>query len=225
MASFSDEVKEGLSQAFHEGDVEAAVKFTKQALGEGADPLDIIQNILVPTLTDVGVNFQDMKIFLPELMASGEAATAAGELLEEAIAASGVEVQKKGKVLMGTVENDVHDIGKNIVCTMLNSHGFEVIDLGRNVSPVKFMEAAEKEEPDIVGMSTLMTTTRPATGSTIKLFDELNMRGRHKLIIGGGSVDQAYADKVDADGYSDDAAGAVEVCNQLMEAFRKLNVA
>lgn len=216
MADIPERLRSNLSEALNRGQTAEAESLTRQALEAGADPLDLIQNLLVPTLTQVGQDFQEFKIFLPELMAAGEAARASTAILEEAITASGLETQSPGTIVLGTVENDVHDIGKNIVNTMLSSHGFKVIDIGRDVPPSKFLESARHEKADIVAMSALMTTTRPATRSTINLFDEVGARQQFKIIVGGGCIDQEWADEIGADGYAPDAAAAVELCKKLV---------
>jgi len=204
-----------LTEAFIEGDEDAAEALTIEALEAGVDPLAIISEVMVPALTEVGNRFQTGEYFLPELLMAGEAAEVASQHLEAAIAASGQANEKLGTVVMGTVEGDVHDIGKNIVVTMLRAHGFEVVDLGRRVSPSAFVEAAQQNEAHIVGMSSLMTTTRPAVQSTVNLFSELGLEGKYELIAGGGSVTGDWAKEIKV-GYSEDAAGAVELCKQLM---------
>ncbi len=216
MAEISREIADALSRALRTGDADGAEAATRQALESGADPLALIQQVVVPTLTEVGNDFQEFRIFLPELMKAGEAAKRAGALLEEAIAAQGKASVSLGTVVIGTVENDVHDIGKNIVATLLKAHGFKVVDLGRNVAPSVFLDAAERERADIVAMSSLMTTTRPAQRSTIDLFRQTGQRARYKIIVGGGSVNQQWADEIGADGYAADAAGAVELCKRLL---------
>jgi 5-methyltetrahydrofolate--homocysteine methyltransferase len=118
--------------------------------------------------------------------------------------------------VIGTVENDVHDIGKNIVSMLMRSHGFKVVDLGREVSPSAFLEASQKEKADIVAMSSLMTTTRPSTRSTINLFNEVGLGDQYKFIVGGGCVTQEWADEIGADGYAPDAASAVVMCKALL---------
>jgi len=217
MADTLEQVRSDLVKALSSGQTEEAESLTRQALAAGADPLDLIQNLLVPTLTRVGQDFQKFNIFLPELMAAGDAAQAVTAILEEAIAASGAETSSPGTVVLGTVEHDVHDIGKNIVNTMLSSHGFKVIDVGRDVAPSRFLETARQEKADIVALSALMTTTRPATRSTINLFQEVGAREQFKIIVGGGCIDQAWADEIGADGYAPDAAAAVELCKKLVK--------
>ncbi len=216
MADNLKQLQSDLVKALSSGQTDEAESLTRQALETGADPLDLIQYLLVPTLTQVGQDFQKFSIFLPELMAAGDAAQAATAILEEAIAASGAETLSPGTVILGTVEHDVHDIGKNIVNTMLSSHGFRVIDIGRDAAPSRFLETARQEKVDIVAMSALMTTTRPATRSTINLFEEVGARQEFKIIVGGGCIDQAWADEIGADGYAADAAAAVELCKKLV---------
>lgn len=216
MASILDATKQDLSAALRDGDVEKAQAVTRRALEEGAEPLDLIQKVIVPELTQVGQDFQDFVIFLPELMSAGDAAVAATAILEEVMVASGRQTASPGTVVIGTVENDVHDIGKNIVSTLLRSHGFKVVDLGRNVAPSAFLDAAQKEKAHIIAMSSLMTTTRPSTRSTIGLFGEVGVRDQFKMIVGGGCITPDWSDEIGADGYSADAAGAVELCKQLL---------
>ena len=215
MTENSEQLRKDLSQALQQGLVDETEDLTKQAIEHGEDPLDLIQNVLVPTLTNVGRQFQAFEIFLPELMAAGDAAQAATQILEAEIAATGGQTASLGTIVLGTVQNDIHDIGKNIVNTLLSSHGFKVVDIGRDVAPSKFLEAAERENADIIAMSALMTTTRPSTRSTINLFVEAGARSHYKIIVGGGCIDQGWANEIGADGYAPDAAGAVELCKSL----------
>lgn len=217
MSEISEDIRSGLQEALRQGKAEQAKAVVQQALNEGVEPLHLIQKVIVPTLTDVGRQFQEFKIFLPELMKAGKAAKAASAPIEEAIAARGSEQVSLGKVVIGTVENDVHDIGKNIVATLLNAHGFRVIDLGRDVAPTTFLENARKEKADIVAMSSLMTTTRPAQASTLRLFEEVGERANYKIVVGGGCVNQQWADDIGADGYAEDAASAVQLCTALLK--------
>ena len=216
MAGIPEEIRQGLSTALHEGDEEQAEALTRQALDQGIDPLELIKEVLVPTLTEVGENFQEFRIFLPELMLAGEAAKRAGVLLETAIAAQGKVLTTLGKVVIGTVEGDIHDIGQNIVSSLLSANGFEVTNLGRNVKPSAFLEAAEQAGADIVGMSALMTTTLPMQRRTIKLFEEVGARDKYKLVVGGGAVNDRWVEEIGADGFAPDAAAAVNLCKTLM---------
>ncbi len=213
--SIPESIANPLYEAFAEGDAEAADVLAQEALQAGVDPLEVINTVMIPALTEVGELFQSGEYFLPELMLSGQAAEVASKHLEAAIEASGQLSQKLGVVVLGTVEGDVHDIGKNIVATMLKAHGFEVVDLGRNVTPSAFVDAAQERNANVVGLSSLMTTTRPAAQSTIKLFNELDLLDTYDLVVGGGSVTADWADEMGV-GYSPDAAGAVELCKQLV---------
>jgi 5-methyltetrahydrofolate--homocysteine methyltransferase len=216
MANINDEIRNGLREALINGDSDISVNLTHQALEQGALPLDLIQQVIVPTLTKIGQDFQDFVIFLPELMASGDAAEKITGILEDVMVSAGQSLSSLGTVVIGAVENDIHDIGKNIVSTLLRSHGFKVIDLGRDVAPSDFLDAAQKEKADIIAMSSLMTTTRPSTRSTINLFTEVNLRDQYKFIVGGGCITQEWASEVGADGYAPDAASAVELCKSIL---------
>jgi len=216
MANVPEQIERDLVQALRAGDTEGAERVTERALEEGAEPLDLIRGGIVPALTEIGEDFQRLDIFLPELMAAGDAAEAATAILEDAMASAGEESASLGTVVIGTVENDVHDIGKNIVGTLMRSHGFKVVDLGRDVAPSSFLDAAKKENADVIAMSALMTTTRPSAGSTIGLFEEVGVRDEYKMIVGGGSVTDAWAVEIGADGFSEDAAGAVALCKSLL---------
>jgi len=216
MANISDEIRIRLTEALTNGDSEASVNLTQRALAKGALPLDLIQQVIVPTLTKIGQDFQDFLIFLPELMASGDAAEKITAILDEVMVSSGQGISSLGTVVIGTVENDIHDIGKNIVSTLLRSHGFKVIDLGRDVAPSAYLDAAQREKADIIALSSLMTTTRPSTRSTINLFTEVNVREQYKFIVGGGCITQDWANEIGADGYAPDAAAAVELCKSIL---------
>jgi len=217
MANNFEKLVAELSDVLRKGLTEEAESLTKQALEQGMEPLAIVQKILVPTLTEVGQRFQDFEIFLPELMMAGEAAEKVTSIVEEATLAAGEPSLNLGTVILGQVEGDMHDIGRNIVGTLLNSHGFKVVDLGRDVPASTFLEAAEKEKADIVALSALMTTTLPAQKRTISLFSEVRKREDFYIIVGGGAVSREWADEVGSDGYSADAAGAVELCKSLLK--------
>jgi 5-methyltetrahydrofolate--homocysteine methyltransferase len=217
MADEFDNLAVELSEALEKGLSDRAEKLTQQALDQGMQPLDIVQKILVPTLTDVGDRFQKFEIFLPELMMAGEAAEKVTTLVENATLEAGQPSLNLGTVILGQVEGDMHDIGRNIVGTLLKSHGFKVIDLGRDVPASTFLEAAEKEKADIVALSALMTTTLPAQKRTINLFSEVQKREEFYIIVGGGAVSSSWSQEIGADGYSPDAAGAVELCKNLLK--------
>jgi 5-methyltetrahydrofolate--homocysteine methyltransferase len=218
MAKSTEDICADLGGALREGDAERAEAVTRQALEAGMDPLDVIQQAIVPTLTELGQEFQDYKVFLPGLMLASEAAKRSSALLDKALAEAGKDAIVLGTVVIGTSQHDVHDIGKNLVSTILNAHGFKMIDLGRDVAPNAFLEAATREGPDIVAMSSLMTTTRPAQRNTIDLFVEAGERENFKMIVGGGSTDQRWADEIGADGYAPDPGAAVKLCKKLVGA-------
>lgn len=205
-----------LKEAIIAGEKEDAVAVGGIGLAEGVDPLKIINEVLVPALNIVGLKYQTMEIFLPELVASGEAAKAVSDLLSEKIAQSNDSTVAPRVIILGTVEGDIHDIGKNIVGTILSAAGYKVIDLGRDVKPIKFIEAAERNKADVIAMSSLMTTTRPVTRNTIRLLTEMNLRARYKVIVGGGCINSDWALQIGADGYVEDAAQTPELLRQLL---------
>ncbi len=217
MADKNEKVISDLIDALKNGQTDEAKSLTEAALESGMEPLAIIEEILVPTLTEIGRRFQEFEIFLPELMMAGEAAEAITAIVEKATLDSGQPSLSKGTVILGQVQGDMHDIGRNIVATLLKSHGFIVVDLGRDVPASAFLEAAEKENADIIALSALMTTTLPAQKRTINLFSEVRKREEFFIVVGGGAVSAEWAKEVGSDGYSADAAGAVELCKNLMK--------
>jgi methanogenic corrinoid protein MtbC1 len=216
--SIPQSINERLTLALTEGEADAAEAVALEALELKLDPLAVISDVMIPALTAVGRDFQSGKIFLPELLMAGEAAERVSKHLEAAIAAQGRTTAPLGIVVLGTVQGDIHDIGKNIVATMLRAHGFRVVDLGRDVSPSAFLEAAKVNQAHIVAMSSLMTTTRPLALNTLNLFNEVGARSQYRLVVGGGCVTREWAVQSGFDGYSEDAAGAVELCKTLVKA-------
>jgi methylmalonyl-CoA mutase cobalamin-binding domain/chain len=216
--SIPQSIHDRLTQALIEGEAETAEAVALEALEQKCDPLAVISEVMIPALTVVGSDFQAGRIFLPELLMAGEAAQAVSKHLEAAIAAQGRTTTPLGVVVLGTVQGDIHDIGKNIVATMLRAHGFRVVDLGRDVAPSKFIDAAKENNAHIVAMSSLMTTTRPLALNTLNLFKEVGLKDQFRLVVGGGCVTREWAKKVGFDGYAEDAAGAVELCKALVKA-------
>jgi 5-methyltetrahydrofolate--homocysteine methyltransferase len=210
--NFADE----LSQALAGGLKDEAVAATEKALSAGVDPLALIQQVVVPTLTEVGQRFEDLDIFLPELMAAGEAGNACSKVIEDALTQSGGQVQSKGIIVLGTVKGDIHDIGKNIVASLFKAHGYKVVDVGKDVSAATFIETAEANNADVIAASALMSITRAGCREVADLLRELKLGDKYKFIIGGGSTDQEYADEIGANGYAFTASGGVELINTLL---------
>lgn len=211
--NFADE----LSKALAGGLKEESVATTMKALNAGVDPLALIQQVVVPTLTEVGQRFEDLDIFLPELMAAGEAGNASSKVIENALTESGGKVQSKGVIVLGTVKGDIHDIGKNIVASLFKAHGYKVIDVGKDVSAATFIETAEENTADVIAASALMSITRAGCREVADLLKELDLADKYKFIIGGGSTDQTYADEIGANGYAFAASGGVELVNKLLQ--------
>jgi 5-methyltetrahydrofolate--homocysteine methyltransferase len=209
---------EKFDAALRQGDAPEAEALAKAMLERGVEPFALVQQALVPTLTDVGQKFQDFEIYLPELMMAGEAAERVTALLEGTMLKAGKSSMAIGTVILGQVEGDIHDIGRNILAILLKSHGFKVIDLGRDVAASAFLDAAQKEKADIIGLSALMTTALPAQRRTIHLFTEVGVRQQFKIAIGGGATNQGWADEIGADGYAPDAASAIDLFKRLLDA-------
>jgi 5-methyltetrahydrofolate--homocysteine methyltransferase len=206
-----------LSGALAGGLKDEAVQATESALEAGVDPLALIQQVVVPTLTEVGQRFEDLDIFLPELMAAGEAGNACSKVIEDALSQSGMQFESKGVIILGTVKGDIHDIGKNIVASLFKAHGYKVIDVGKDVSAATFIETAEENKADVIAASALMSITRAGCREIADLLQELQLEDKYKFIIGGGSTDQEYADEIGANGYAFAASGGVELVNTLLQ--------
>jgi len=216
MTEKSEQARKDLSEALRQGLMEDTENLTRLAVKAGEDPLDLIQTVLVPTLTEVGRQFQAFEIFLPELMAAGDAAQAATKILEAEIAASGRKSASLGTIVLGTVQNDIHDIGKNIVASLLKAQNFKVIDLGKDVPAATFLDAAETNKADVIAASALMSITRAGCRDVADLLRERKMEKKYFYIVGGGSITQEYADEIGANGFSETAGTAVEVVKKLM---------
>jgi 5-methyltetrahydrofolate--homocysteine methyltransferase len=204
-----------LYDAILNGDARKAHAATETALAAGAQPLQIISESMVPAMDEVGRLFEAEEYFVPELLLAGRAMRSALDLLRPLMAASGEKLATR--VVIGTVKGDLHDIGKNIVASMLEGSGFEVIDLGSDVAPEKFVAAVEERKPQIVCMSALLTVTMPSMKTTDALA-AAGLRGQVKVLIGGAPVTQQYAREIGADGYSENASGAVGVVRGLVAA-------
>ncbi len=210
------EVAEKLVVALQKGEEANAVAATQAALEAGIEPLSLIQEVIVPTLTKVGEKFENLDIFLPELMAAGIAGTACSAVIEDFLMKQGASMEVAGTVVIGTVKGDIHDIGKNIVASLLKAHGYRVIDIGKDRPAKEFIEAAERSKADVIAASALMSITRAGCREVADLLREVGLKDKYPLIVGGGSLDQAYADEIGADGYSPTAAGAVDLVHSLM---------
>ncbi len=220
VSSLPQEIVNDLEKALNLGDKEAAVIATQKGLGQGAKPLVIIQEVIVPTLTEVGRRFEDLEIFLPELMAAGEAGNACTALLEQAILKSGNQVKSEGTVVIGTAKGDIHDIGKNIVISLLKAHGYKVIDLGKDVPAARFIDEAEASHADLIATSALMSITRAGCREVADLLRDRNVSSKYLYIVGGGSITQEYSDEIGANGFSETGSGAVELVKSLLQNKR-----
>jgi len=201
-----------LAEAVIKGDAATATEITKTALNEGTPPKSILEQGLIAGMDVVGVRFKANEIYIPEVLIAARAMKSAMEFLEPELAKAGV--QPIGKLLIGTVAGDLHDIGKNLVAMMLKGAGFEVVDLGVDVGVEKFVEQAKGSGAQLVGLSALLTTTMPAMDKTLKAMKEAGIAV--KIMVGGAPVTQEYADKIGADGYAADAATAVDVAKSLV---------
>jgi 5-methyltetrahydrofolate--homocysteine methyltransferase len=193
-----NELQEKIHACILEGDSDEIISLVKQGLEGGASPLSIIEDVLNPALKEVGDKFGQGEIFLPELIMSAEAMQAAVELLQPYLAAQNQHVESPGRVVMATVQGDIHDIGKNIVCAMLRANGFEVLDLGRDVPAATIIAEAKKFKADIIGLSALLSTTLPYCRDTVLLLEELKLRDQYKVFIGGGPANPEYAESIGA---------------------------
>jgi 5-methyltetrahydrofolate--homocysteine methyltransferase len=203
-----------IAAALLDGDNETVDQLTRKALDEGTEALEVMDDGLIAGMGIVGIKFRENFIFVPEVLACARAMKAGMAHIEPILSAAGVE--PIGKVVMGTVKGDLHDIGKNLCIMMLRGSGFEVIDLGVDTSADRFMEAVEEHEVQLMGMSALLTTTMPNMGKTIEAFIDADLRERVKIMVGGAPVTQEFADEMGADGYGKDAMACVALAKRLM---------
>lgn len=210
------EILDELYAAVLAGEEDRCVAATERALEASIRPLTAIEGGLTPGIREVGDRFGRMEMFLPEMVLSAAAMQSAIEILEPHFAEG--ESATKGKVVIGTVKGDIHDIGKNIARALLSVNGYEVIDLGRDVNLTDFVDEAEKVGADIIGMSGLLSTSLPLMRDTIQLMHDDGVREKYRVIIGGGPTSQDYADQIGADGYADTAFDGVDLCDRLIGA-------
>lgn len=203
-----------LKEAVLHGDWKAAKALTEQALQAKVEPLTLLNDYLVPAMNEVGKRFECNQFFVPELLLAARAMKASLELLRPLLAERGTE--PIGRAVVGTVKGDLHDVGKNLVASLLEGGGFEVIDLGVNVPPEKFIAAVREKNAQIVGLSALLTTTMPSMKVTIDAFKAAGLRDKVKILIGGAPVTQRFADEIGADGYGESAPSAVALARKSL---------
>src|SRR5919204_2214645 len=202
-----------IAAALIDGDNDAVDRLTREALDSGIEALEVMDYGLIAGMGIVGIKFRQNFIFVPEVLACARAMKAGMAHIEPILSASGID--PVGRVIMGTVKGDLHDIGKNLCIMMLRGAGFEVFDLGVDTSPDKFIEAVEEYKPQLLGMSALLTTTMPNMGKTIEAFIDADLRDEVKIMVGGAPVTQEFADDMGADGYGKDALACVALAKQL----------
>lgn len=207
-----------LHDAVIKGDANTSQRLTQEALAAGTEPLTLLSGHLMPAMAEVGRRFECNEFFVPELLLSARAMKASLELLRPILAQCGTE--PVGRAVVGTVKGDLHDVGKNLVVSLLEGGGFEVTDLGVNVPPEKFIATVREKNARIVGLSALLTTTMPAMKLTIDAFRAAGLRDQVKILVGGAPITQRFADEIGADGYGENAPAAVKLARECMEAGR-----
>ncbi|HVM62653.1 MAG TPA: corrinoid protein [Verrucomicrobiae bacterium] len=205
-----------LYDAILRGDAKTAKETTEEALAAGVEPFKLVQEWMVPAMAEVGRRFECSEYFVPELLLSARAMKTSLELIRPRLVASGA--QPVGRVVIGTVQGDLHDIGKNLVAAMLEGGGFEVTDLGVNVTPDRFLASIKDKNAQIVALSALLTTTMPAMKTTIDALKQAGVRDRVKVLVGGAPITQKYADEIGADGYGETASSAVALARRVIAA-------
>ncbi len=204
---------EELYTAILEGQRDVAKEMVELSLQEGLDPADVL-DAMVEAMGEVGRLFEEGEYFVPEMLIAARAMKTGMEILKPRLVDA--DIQPVGKIIAGTVKGDLHDIGKNLVCMMLEGAGFQVVDLGTDVSPEAFVAAVNEHQPDFMAMSALLTTTMPSMQSTIEALKSAGLRDHVKVLIGGAPINNAYAEKIGADGYAQDASRAVKLAKSLI---------
>lgn len=212
--AINEETHQHLQEAIISGTKDSVIGLIETALEEGGTPEEILNNAMIPSMDVVGDRYSRNEIYLPEMMIAARAMGVGLDFLHPKLLAAGVE--NRGKAIMGTVKGDMHDIGKNIVIMILQGAGYELIDLGVDVAPERFVEATREHQPNFVLMSALLTTTMEIMGKTIKALQENGLRDQVKVGVGGAPLTQRFANEIGADFYADDARGAVLRCNELI---------
>lgn len=203
-------------QAILNGRAKEAVALIQEAVNSGQDPQTLLDTEMIPAMDEIGRRFENNEVFVPELLIAGRAMTGGLKIIKPLLVQGGGK--PVGRVIIGTVEGDLHDIGKNLVGAMLEGGGFEVVDLGVNVPAQKFIDAVDDSDNQLIAMSALLTTTMGGMRDTIAALEEKGMRDRVRVIVGGAPVTQAYADEIKADGYGDNANSAVTLARQLLRS-------
>ena len=214
----NEELYQKMAQSVLDGDSDAASALANQAIETGVDPLEAISKGFVAGVNQVGESFANGQAFLPELVMAGEAMKAAVAVLEPEMQKRGLHRTMLGKVVLATVEGDIHEIGKSLVGTMLSASGFQVFDLGVDVPAGKIIAKIQEVDADLVGLSALLTTTMVKQREVINELDKLGLRKKVKVMVGGAPVTRDWVQKIEADGYSEDAIGAVVLAKQLVGA-------
>ena len=207
------DVLQKIASNLYDGEDEEVAALVQEALDQGMDPGEILASGLIAGIDEVGKDFKAGDLFVPEVLIAARAMRAGMGVLRPLLAES--DVASAGKYLIGTVQGDLHDIGKNLVKMMLEGAGFETIDLGKDVHPETFVAAVREHQPKIVGLSALLTTTMPAMKDTIEALEEAGLRDAVKIMVGGAPVTAAFAEQIGADAYAPDAASAVDVARSL----------
>jgi corrinoid protein of di/trimethylamine methyltransferase len=215
--SMSGELFRAMAQSIVDGEAETAADLAKQAVEAGMDPLDAITKGYVVGVNEVGDSYACGNVFLPELVMAGEAMKSAIAVLEPELKRRGTAREIPGRVVLATVEGDIHEIGKSLVGTMLTAAGFEVYDLGVNVPAEKIIAKAEEVGADLVGLSALLTTTMVRQREVIEAMDRKGLRNKTRVMVGGAPVTRDWVRKIEADGYSEDAIGAVNMAKNLIK--------
>lgn len=206
--------------AILDGDKQTAADFTQRALDDGVDPQSLIDNDMIPAMTEVGQKFEDEEYFVPELLLSARAMKAALVLIRPLLAES--DAEPCGSIVLGTVKGDLHEIGKNLVSAMLEGAGFEIHDLGTDVTPARFLEAIKEFDPDLVGLSCLLTVMMPSMKITIDAFEQAGIRDKVRIMVGGAPLSADFATTIGADGFAENATSAVRLAHELVEEFDRV---
>lgn len=205
-----------LHDAVLSGNAKAARTLAEEAIAGGMPPLDVVQKVLSPAMNEIGTRFEANECFIPELLLAARAMKGAMEIIQPLLAGS--DAEPVGRVVIATVSGDLHDIGKNLVSSLLEGAGFEVVDLGVDVGPEQIVKAVKESAAEIVALSALLTTTMPAMKSTVSALEEAGVRDQVKVLVGGAPITQRFADEIGADGYSNNAAGAATLAKQVVGA-------